>query len=563
MPAGWRAFAVLLGGLLALQLFLLGARMRGMLAPAGARSLAARRARATRGAPALTATGARVTAVAAAASPPPAARGVVLDCAPHGEIRLFLRAEWCNASADSVERVAAASAASAAAGGESSIYRLEPTFLVQGRLGAAGVPTGGARRRARKVMERGEVGWAGGSDGPDFFVYLGDGPAAWLGNPHDGTVWAEVADEASMAVAHAISRLPVPPTRPGQMHIASPPLRVVLRAWRPPAAEPARGAALLKVRGASVDSAAATCAPGCNALPRTELHGAPLVWGANHRTADAAACCAACDAHRAAAAAATPPARGCTVWVFCASDALCGAARGECWLKHAPDPWAADVALGTSPRWTTGTAARAPANHSSGAGAEPPVRARAHVRLVVGDGADGGTPAVVAHLVFRDAGAARARARIERLLRAGCRGACAVLAARAAPAQWGSDALPDGLGEGERWPAGRALVRGTLGPSGAPAAIDSPAAIEWPQAPVVRGSVGWWPTAGGAASADGPAFFVALADMPHLGLSTAVWARVAAEDLPALDALAAAAEAGAIQLPLPLVVERVPGASGR
>jgi len=31
-------------------------------------------------------------------------------------------------------------------------------------------------------MERGEVGWAGGTAGPDFFIYLGLGPAGWLGN---------------------------------------------------------------------------------------------------------------------------------------------------------------------------------------------------------------------------------------------------------------------------------------------------------------------------------------------------------------------------------------------
>jgi len=55
------------------------------------------------------------------------------------------------------------------------------------------------------------VGWAGGSSGPDFFIYLGDGPATWLGAPHDGTVFAEVADEESMAVARSISLLPVLP----------------------------------------------------------------------------------------------------------------------------------------------------------------------------------------------------------------------------------------------------------------------------------------------------------------------------------------------------------------
>ena len=27
--------------------------------------------------------------------------------------------------------------------------------------------------RAPKVMERGEVGWAGGGKGPDYFIYMG------------------------------------------------------------------------------------------------------------------------------------------------------------------------------------------------------------------------------------------------------------------------------------------------------------------------------------------------------------------------------------------------------
>jgi hypothetical protein len=116
-------------------------------------------------------------------------RGVVLDTGGHGQIRLHLRPEWCNASEGYVLSVA--SAASAA----SDVYRLEPGFLIQGRLVAPGVPKLASTARAGKVMERGEVGWAGGGAGPDFFIYLGDGPATWLGAPHDGTIFAEVADE--------------------------------------------------------------------------------------------------------------------------------------------------------------------------------------------------------------------------------------------------------------------------------------------------------------------------------------------------------------------------------
>ena len=33
------------------------------------------------------------------------------------------------------------------------------------------------------IMSKGMVGWAGGSSGPDYFIYLGTGPATWLGTP--------------------------------------------------------------------------------------------------------------------------------------------------------------------------------------------------------------------------------------------------------------------------------------------------------------------------------------------------------------------------------------------
>jgi hypothetical protein len=115
--------------------------------------------------------------------------GAVLEAGAHGQIRLHLRPEWCNASEGYVLSVVSAATAT------STVYRLGPGFLIQGRLLAPGVPKLASTARAVKVMERGEVGWAGGGAGPDFFIYLGDGPATWLGAPHDGTVFAEVADE--------------------------------------------------------------------------------------------------------------------------------------------------------------------------------------------------------------------------------------------------------------------------------------------------------------------------------------------------------------------------------
>ena len=68
---------------------------------------------------------------------------------------------------------------------------------MQGSLVAGpGVKANRENPRAPKVMERGEVGWAGGGKGPDYFIYMGSGPAGWLGVPHEGTIFAEVTDLA-------------------------------------------------------------------------------------------------------------------------------------------------------------------------------------------------------------------------------------------------------------------------------------------------------------------------------------------------------------------------------
>ena len=178
-------------------------------------------------------------------------------------------------------------------------------------------------------MERGEVGWAGGSAGPDYFIYLGTGPATWLGNPHEGTIFADVADEESMEVANNVSSLPMPPTAPGQMHLLKTPEPVTASLGlqyddgdaHDDAAPPSRPARLddgtptlgvLKVAGAVIDGQAAGCERSCHALAHTELHGDVVRWGETHRTPTAAACCAACQEHAAA-----NPKRPCNVWVYC------------------------------------------------------------------------------------------------------------------------------------------------------------------------------------------------------------------------------------------------------
>ncbi len=66
-----------------------------------------------------------------------------------------------------------------------------------------------------KLMERGEIGWAGGDAGPDFFIYLGARPAEHWKTDH--TVWGEIADEASMKVVEVIVHLPATASKPGGM----------------------------------------------------------------------------------------------------------------------------------------------------------------------------------------------------------------------------------------------------------------------------------------------------------------------------------------------------------
>ena len=112
-------------------------------------------------------------------------------------------------------RLQAAEAAAASCPGE--LYRSEHNFLIQGRISCAthhtkvvkgDCPPGASKDPNRQcpshdpncgchgpIMKRGMVGWAGGSAGPDFFVYIGEHPAThWS---HDHTVFAEVADDAT------------------------------------------------------------------------------------------------------------------------------------------------------------------------------------------------------------------------------------------------------------------------------------------------------------------------------------------------------------------------------
>ena len=540
-----------------------------------------------------------------------------------GEIRLVLRPEW-TASAYYAERVAAVPAARQ----QSTIYRLEPGFLIQGRLHAGGVAANKETRRAPKVMERGEVGWAGGSAGPDFFIYLGTGPASWLGNPHEGTIFAEVADEESMAVAANVSLLPMGYTPPGQMHILKSTVQVTPRRWVVPegaldqslnasarvasaaasgtsatSAAPAIDAddngrivplGLLKIANTASDQQAASCPSSCHALSHTELHGSVVKWGETHIKEDAAACCRACEEHAARTGGAAR--HKCNVWVYCGSEARCGKRYKQCWLKNAKDLWSdTKLLVGTSDAWTSGTSDAAPFSHPSGAGRSLPTANQAEVVFEISPLLH---PVVAVRLRLRADAAPRAAELVRRMLtrspqHAGSSGtaACAesggprLLAATGVPNGYGMESLQDGIGAGERWPRGVGMLRftfgGTLVGSSAPSPSSSysswynstdgkPTAVEPDPVLVKRGSIAWAVPGG-----DGPVFFIALADMPQLGVSLTVWGEVVSEDLPVLDALAKEAEevvdhsaetnagtslhAKGLRLPAAVSISRAPG----
>ena len=412
--------------------------------------------------------------------------------------------------------------------------------------------------------------------GWQYFIYLGTGPATWLGNPHEGTIFAEVADEASLAVAANVSLVPVGYTPPGQMHLLKRPLSVRVTPWKPPSGTldvtttggDASGNThgVLRVKGTALDRSAARCDGSCHALPHTELHGGVVKWGTDHKQADAAACCEACRAHRNDATA--NGRKPCNVWVHCSATQACEKAQkgraGQCWLKHAPDLWAdKSLLVGTSEAWTSGTFDAPPADHPSGAGRRLPTASDCDIALEVqlrrDDGRSEGLLPV--RMRLRKAGAPRAAASVRALAStassvhsAGSRDAsvrCPALLvdAQPVPSTFGSAAADDGLGPTQRWAQGVALLRGTIGrvataTNGTLPLPLAATAVESQPVAVMRGSVAW-----SVAGGDGPAFFIALADMPHLGVSTTVWAVVALEDLPVLDALATNVSAGRRRLP--------------
>jgi PAN domain len=131
----------------------------------------------------------------------------------YGGIKLRLRPDWSNSSVVYVTSLAAHPELCTDA---CAFYRVEPGFLLQGSLRAR-LPPNKQTTPGPRHMVRGDCGWAGGSAGPDFFCYLGTEPATHWG--YDHTVWAEIADANSFAVAETINAIPPKPTKPGEMHL--------------------------------------------------------------------------------------------------------------------------------------------------------------------------------------------------------------------------------------------------------------------------------------------------------------------------------------------------------
>ncbi|KAK3267363.1 hypothetical protein CYMTET_24073 [Cymbomonas tetramitiformis] len=145
---------------------------------------------------------------------------------PQGTIRIRLLPELSRSSVDYVVNVAQQN--KCASSRECKFYRAEPTFLLQGnmktqlppnrQLGPCPAEFAGKPRATAcpahdpncgchgPIMVPGQVGWAGGGSGPDFFIYTGQGPATHWNNDH--TVWGELADQESLSVVEAVLQLP-------------------------------------------------------------------------------------------------------------------------------------------------------------------------------------------------------------------------------------------------------------------------------------------------------------------------------------------------------------------
>ena len=149
-----------------------------------------------------------------------------------GDLRIRLRPEWHLPSARFVQRAALGDFCTV----KCELYRAEPGFLLQGALRALVEPntrcrsfSGGPKectdpkeRPGGSMMEKGDVAWAGGSAGPDFFIMMSRNG---FGASH--TVWGSLADQQSMDLALRLVQ-GQSHSKPGTMRMLAEPIRFTL-----------------------------------------------------------------------------------------------------------------------------------------------------------------------------------------------------------------------------------------------------------------------------------------------------------------------------------------------
>lgn len=150
-----------------------------------------------------------------------------------GEIRIRLKPEWHLPSVRFVQAAALGDFCTV----KCEFYRAEPGFLFQGAMRALVEPNKHCRafpggpaectdpeeRPGGPIMEQFDVAWAGGSNGPDFFIMVVRSNG--FGASH--TVWGTLADESSKQLVLKLVRGPSK-SAPGTMRMLDDPVRFTI-----------------------------------------------------------------------------------------------------------------------------------------------------------------------------------------------------------------------------------------------------------------------------------------------------------------------------------------------